>query len=61
MNDSQSDLMKIIVDGKDVFVPYQVEVSLGGYRRQIPLIDESNLIEVTTLGSDVPEFVTNKR
>ncbi|BDG89074.1 hypothetical protein [Citrobacter koseri] len=58
MNDSQSDLMKIIVDGKDVFVPYQVEVSLGGYHKKVPLIDESNLIEVTTLGSDTPEFVS---
>ncbi|MEN0581573.1 hypothetical protein AAIG39_21595 [Phytobacter palmae] len=59
MNDNQSDLMKIIVDGKDVFVPYQVEVSIGGYQRKIPLIDESNLIEVTTLGSDVPEFISH--
>ncbi|TCW07731.1 hypothetical protein EDF73_11261 [Raoultella sp. BIGb0138] len=58
MGENQSDVMKIIVDGKDVFVPCQVEVSIGGYRKKVPLIDESNLIEVTTLGSDVPEFIS---
>ncbi|EOG8082467.1 hypothetical protein OGW18_20905 [Citrobacter sp. CK184] len=51
-------LMTVRVDGRDVLVPYQEEVSLGGYVKKIPIIDESNLIEVTTLGSNIPEFVT---
>ncbi|WP_445336300.1 hypothetical protein ACSR9E_10345 [Citrobacter koseri] len=51
-------LMTVRVDDRDVLVPYQEEVSLGGYVKKIPIIDESNLIEVTTLGSNIPEFVT---
>lgn len=55
---SQHETMTVRVDGREVLVPYQEEVSLGGYIKKIPIIDERNLIEVTTLGSNIPEFLT---
>lgn len=59
MNAQQCSLMRVIVDGKDVFVPYE-EIPQDGYVAKIPIIDDSNLIEVTTLGSEAPEYISNK-
>jgi hypothetical protein len=58
MTTERDDLMRVVIDGKDVFVPYVTEVLPGGIHIKRPNLDESNLIDITTLGSDAPEYIS---
>lgn len=50
--------MEIIADGAEVTVKCKVEVTPSGRQVYKPIIDTTNLIEVTRVSDLIPHFIT---
>lgn len=56
----QQDTMRVVIDQKEVSVPFHYETQTGGRRVKVPDL-EGEFLDATCLGDSVPTFISARR
>ncbi|EOV6093000.1 hypothetical protein ACN98T_004356 [Klebsiella aerogenes] len=58
--DASRETMLVMIDGKEVSVPFHYEVETGGRMIKVPELD-GNFHDATQLGESIPSFFSSRR
>ncbi|MDT3755067.1 hypothetical protein ROT99_22330 [Citrobacter freundii complex sp. 2023EL-00966] len=58
--DSSRETMLVMIDGKEVYVPFRYEVETGGRMVKVPELD-GEFHDATQLGESIPSFISARR
>lgn len=58
--DSSRESMLVMIDGKEVYVPFRYEVETGGRMVKVPELD-GEFHDATQLGESIPSFISARR
>lgn len=58
--DSSRETMLVMIDGKEVYVPFRYEVETGGRMVKVPEL-EGEFHDATQLGESIPSFISARR
>ncbi len=56
----QQETMMVVIDQKEVSVPFHYEIETGGRRVKVPELD-GEFLDATCLGDSVPTFISARR
>lgn len=60
LKDQSQETMLVIIDGKEVMVPFHYETETGGRKIKVPDL-EGEFLDASELGGTIPTFISSRR